>query len=97
MYLTKEVEVWIDESDFEDALVPIDDLFGLLGCFDAVEALHAEYHAGSLWMCDHPACYSVNETRRIVGKIRERHEHPSLIALHEHGKKVRRLEQRRMS
>lgn len=60
MYITREVEIWIDEEDFEEFRGGAD-VEDLVRVAEALEELHDEHHGGLLRHCFHPACRSARE------------------------------------
>lgn len=91
MYITKEVEVWIDESDLDgwDGFLGTETTHDLIPFIEALEALHEEHHGGCIWVCPHPACYSVRGSMPTVREVRNKYEHPSLLAIHAAGARQR--------
>jgi hypothetical protein len=83
VYVTKEVEIWIDPADLEGW--PFEDVaYDLMPLVDCVKELHDDHHGGSIWMCSHPACFASLDSLRAAMEVLAtgKYEHPSMAALH---------------
>lgn len=94
MYITKEVEVWLDDLDVFDYFS--EQLGDVIALAASVEQLHDEYHRGPVRTCSHPACHSAREGLRTAREMAERYriEDPSMAALHAYTAKLREAEER---
>ncbi len=95
MYITKEVEIWVDSEDLQGAFEE-SDAHQLMPLVASLELLHEEHHRGSIRTCSHPACYMARDALSTARRLAEEHgyEEASIAALHAYTAGLREAEER---